>query len=143
MSNYIRSAILDNIFSQDQSENRIKDYETIVYLEMIHEYNTHLLPMLMHTCRSYLYRLPFIQANTNFETFSRLISPISIPATEEEQKSPLNISYYSFSAYSMPFPVDNTIQKFRKNPIMTRQRIPHGVVHPESRILLFLIRHDK
>ena len=57
--------------------------------------------------------------------------------------TPLNITFHRFSAYGMPFPVDNTIQKFRKNPFMNRQRIPHGVVHPDSRILLFLIRHDK
>jgi hypothetical protein len=143
MKNYVRSAILDNVFSKGQFDNRIKDYETIVYLEMLNEYNTHLLPMLMDTCRSYLYRLPFIQANTNFEAFSRSAPPIPIPETEEEQKSPLNITFHRFSAYGMPFPVDNTIQKFRKNPFMNRERIPHGAVHPDSRILLFLIRHDK
>ena len=99
--------------------------------------------MMMQTCRSYLYRLPFIRANTNFGAFNRLVSPIPIPESEEEQSSPLKISSYEFSAYGMPFSVDNTIQKFRKNPIIRRERIPRGSVHPDSRILLFLVRHDK
>lgn len=99
--------------------------------------------MMMHTCRSYLYRLPFIQANTNFGAFNRLSSPVPIPETEEEQSSPLNVTLYPFSAYGMPFSVDNTIQKFRKNSRLSRQRIPRGSVHPDSRILLFLVRHDK
>lgn len=99
--------------------------------------------MMMQTCRSYLYRLPFIRANTNFGAFNRLVSPIPIPESEEEQSSPLKISSYEFSAYGMPFFVDNTIQKFRKNPIIRRERIPRGSVHPDSRILLFLVRHDK
>jgi hypothetical protein len=143
MKNYVRTAALDNIFGTGQFNNQIKDFETIVYLELLHEYETHILPMMLHNCRTYLYYLPFTQANTNFGTFNRSVSPIPIPETEEEQKTPLNTTYYRFSAYSMPFPVDNTIQKFRKNPIVTRQRIQHGTVHPESRILLFLIRHDK
>lgn len=99
--------------------------------------------MMMHTCRSYLSRLPWIQANTNFGAFNRLTSPVPIPQTEEEQSSLLNLTLHQFSAYGMPFSVDNTIQKFRKNPMLTRQRIPRGSVHPDSRILLFLIRHDK
>ena len=144
MNNYIKTAILDNIFSTGPFDNaRMIGYENVVYMEMQYEYDTHLLPMMMHTCRNYLYRLRFIQANTNFESFNRLMSPIPIPETEEEQTSPLNTSFHRFSAYGMPFPVNNIIQKFRKNPPVTRQQFPPGVVHPESRILLFLIRHDK
>jgi hypothetical protein len=143
MKNYIRSATLDNVFSTGHFDNRIKNYETIFYLEMIQEYDTHMLPMMMHTCRNFLYRLSFIQANTNFESFTRLMSPVPIPETEEEQSSPLYMPLYRFNAYGMPFPVNNNIQKFRKDPIITRQRISRGLVHPQSRILLFLIRHDK
>jgi hypothetical protein len=143
MINFVRSATLDNIFSPDTYDNRIRDFETIIYLEFFQEYDTHILPMLVHTCRIYLYRLPLIQANTKFDTFNRLTSPVPIPETEEEQSSPLNISFHQFSAFGMPFPVDINIQKFRKNPDMRRERMPRGAVHPDSRIFLFLIRHDK
>jgi hypothetical protein len=144
MSNYIKSAILDNVFSTGPFDNsRIRNYHSIVYTEMEQEFDTHLLPMMVHTCRSYLYRLPFIQANTNFESFNRLMSPIPIPESEEEQSSILDFPLYEFNAYGMSFPVNSRIQKFRKDPIMAREPIPHGAVHPESRILLFLIRHDK
>ncbi len=143
MMNYVRSATLDNIFGEGRFQNRMHEYEVIVYLEMLDEYDTHILPMLMDACRNYLYRLPLIQANTDFGAFTRVIPPIPIPETEEEQRSPLNISFHQFSAYGMPFPVDNTIQKFRKDPYMTRKRLPRGSVHPESRILLFLLRNDK
>ena len=112
-------------------------------MEFLNEYETHLLPMMMQTCRSYLYRLPLIQVNTDFGTFNRLVSPVPIPETEAEQSSPLNISFHRFSAYSMPFAVDNTIQRFRKNPVINRERLPHGAVHRDSRTFLFLIRHDK
>jgi len=143
MKNYLRSAVLDNVFSTGHFRNRIRNFETIVYLEIEHEYNTHILPMIMHTCRSYLYRLRFIQANTDFGSFNRLMSPVPIPETEEEQSSPVKKASERFNAYGMPFPVQNRIQLFRKNPIIARERIPSGIVHPESRILLFLIRHDK
>jgi hypothetical protein len=143
MRNYIRSSILDNVFGRGHFENRIREYASIVYLEMEQEYETHLLPMMMRTCRTYLYRLPFIQANTDFGSFTRLMSPIPIPETEEEQSSPLKTSFHRFSAYGMPFRVENLIQKYRKNPVINKERIPPGVVHPKSRILLFLIRHDK
>jgi hypothetical protein len=143
MVNYIRTATLDNIFNLDYFENRIPDYETIVYLEFIQEYETHILPMLMNTCRHYLYRLPLIQANTDFGSFNRLSSPVPIPETEQEQSSPLDIEFHPFNAFGMPFPVDINIQKFRQNPDIRRERVERGAVHPDSRILLFLVRHDK
>lgn len=143
MANYVRTSILDNVFSTDRFRNLIRDYETIVYVEIIQEYETHLLPMLMRTCRGYLFRLPYIKANTNFEIFNRLSSPIPVPETEEEQRSPLNISFHRFNAYSMPYKVDTTIQNFRRDPHMSRQQVRHNSVHPDSRIFVFLLRHDK
>ncbi|CAF0855023.1 unnamed protein product [Rotaria sordida] len=141
MRNYIQTALIDTIFAKDHFQNKMKNFENIVYFEMKHEYITHILPMLMHTCRTYLYRLPLIQANTDFESFNRLMSPIPIPATVEEQTSTLKIPLYQFSAYGMPFRVDNSIQKFRKSSTINRQYVSPDAVHPESRILLFLIRH--
>ncbi|CAF3025667.1 unnamed protein product [Rotaria sp. Silwood2] len=115
----------------------MKNYESIVYMELKHEYSTHILPMMLHTCRSYLYRLPFIQANTDFGSFNRLMSPIPIPPTPEAQSSTLTIPLYQFSAYGMPFRVDNRIQKFRKNPIISRQYVSPDSVHPESQENIF------
>lgn len=143
MKHYIYSGILDLIFSNQYFPNKLRSFETIVYLELTHEYSTHILPMMQHTCRQYLYRLQFIQANTDFGSFNRLMSPIPIPATEEEQRSRLPSPIYQSSAYGMAFPVDNSIQKLRTKPIITRPKIASDSVHPESRILLFLIRHDK
>ena len=134
---------MDNVFGPGRFESRIAEYPSIVYLEMVHEFETHILPAMMRVCRSYLHRLPSIQANTDFESFSRLSSPVPIPASEEEQSSPLPTPFYRFNGYGMRFPVQNYIQRFRKNPILTLEQIPSGVVHPDSRILLFLVRHDK
>ncbi|CAF1219891.1 unnamed protein product [Adineta steineri] len=133
MKNYIRAGILDNVFGGGPFSNKMRDYDSIVYWEMLQEYDTHILPMLMHTCRTYLYRLPFIQANTDFGSFHRSMSPVPIPETEQEQRSPLQKPMDRFNAYSMPFFVDNAIQKFRKNPALYREQIPPGVVHPQSR----------
>ncbi|CAF4609534.1 unnamed protein product [Rotaria sp. Silwood1] len=133
MRNYIQAGLIDNIFGKDYFQNKMKNYESIVYMELKYEYATHILPMMLYTCRSYLYRLPFIQANTDFESFNRLMSPIPVPATLQEQSSRLTIPLYQFSAYGMPFRVDNRIQKFRKNPIMSRQFVSPDSVHPESR----------
>lgn len=143
MKNYLRSAVLDHVFSQGHFANHIKHFETIVYLEMVHEYNTHFLPMIMQTCRNYLFRLSATRANGDFGSFTRVHPPVPIPPTAEEQQSLLNVSYHRFSAYSLPFPVDTAIQKFRKDPKIIRPYIAYGSVHPDSRVLLFLIRHDK
>ena len=143
MKDYIQSAVIDNIFAKEQFENTTKNFEAIVSLEMEQEYATHLLPMLLRTCRNYLYRLPFIQANTDFGSFNRRMSPIPIPDTEEEQKSPLKFPLHPFTAYGMPFPIDTRIQKFHEEPVIAREQVLSDIVHPESRILLFLIRHDK
>jgi hypothetical protein len=143
MKDYIKAAIIDNVFGTGRFENHMPHYIGIVYTEMVHEFETHLLPMMMSTCRTYLARLPLIQANANFLTFDRQMSPIPIPIDEDEQKSAFSTPYHRFSAYGMPYRVENYIQKFRRNPILVREHISSGLVHPESRILLFLVRHDK
>lgn len=143
MKNYIHAGVIDNVFAKDQFQNRIRNYNIIVYFELKLEFATHFLPMIQHNCRRYLYRLSLIQANTDFGSFSQLGSPIPIPATEAEQKALIPRPMYKFSPYSMPFRVENTIQKFRENPILNRGPFVRTDVHPESRNLLFLIRHDK
>ncbi|CAF5117973.1 unnamed protein product, partial [Rotaria magnacalcarata] len=143
MRNYIHTSILDHVFAVDAFPNRIRNYNIIVYMEMKLEYTTHLVPMMHHTCRRYLHRLSLIQANTDFGSFNRLGSPIPVPSSVEEQRTPFTIPLYQFSPYGMPFPVDNSIQKFRENPILTRGNIPRNSVHQDSRVLLFFIRHDK
>jgi hypothetical protein len=143
MRNYIHASILDHVFAVEAFPNRIRNYNIIVYMEMKLEYTTHLVPMMHDTCRRYLHRLSLIQANTDFGSFNRLGSPIPVPSSVDEQRTPFTTPLYQFSPYGMPFPVDNSIQKFRENPILTRGNIPRNSVHQDSRILLFFIRHDK
>lgn len=143
MSTYIKSGVLDNVFSSGRFTNTIVNYDSILYVEVLEEYETHLLPVLMRVCRNYLYLLPHTRPNTNFGSFDRSTSPIPVPSTIEEQGTPIDVISTDFTAYSLPYPVDNSIQKFRKNPRLHRPQMPPNSVHPESRILLFLLRHDK
>ncbi|CAF4478637.1 unnamed protein product [Rotaria socialis] len=124
MRNYIHTSVLDHVFAVEAFPNRIRNYNIIVYMEMKLEYTTHLVPMMHHICRRYLHRLSLIQANTDFGSFNRLGSPIPVPSSVEEQRAPFTTPLYQFSPYGMPFPVDNSIQKFRENPILTRGNIP-------------------
>lgn len=142
MEHYIQSAILDNVFSEGPFQNTMANFKEIVQREMVEEYEKHLLPMMMYTCRNYLARLRHIQANVNFQSFSRTSPPIPLPASHEEH-NPLPHPTHRFSAYGMPFPVENGIQKYRPESDEFRDPVSADRVHPESRTLLLLVRPDK
>lgn len=143
MELYIRTAILGNIFGLDNFLNKIPNYVNIVYSELVQEYETHILPAIMRRCREYLYRLPFTRPNMNFESFNRENSPVPIPPTEEGQRASIDKFADDFNAYSMPFRVETGIRYFEQNRTTVRPWLPPSTVHSQSRILLFMIRHDK
>ena len=110
---------------------------------MVDEYETHLLPMLINTCRTYLYHLSMMQTNTDFASFSRLVPPVKIPESAEELRTPIDLPTDRFSAYALPFTVDNTILAFKKRGKINLSWVSPSIINPESRKLIFLMRNDK
>ena len=143
MNHFINTAVIEHVFGGGRFENRIANYSEIVFNEMVEEYETHLLPAMMRTCRIYLFRLPFIQVNTDFINFNRSMSPVTIPATDSELQMPFSHGPFRFSAYGMPFKVENQIQFLRDHSLIKREKLPESSVHPESRVYIFMVRHDK
>lgn len=140
----IRAAVTERVFPMPGLfESRVADPQTIVFNEMLEEFESHILPMMMRACRVYLYRLPFIQANTDFLKFNRDMSPVPLPATDKEQRSTFTRAPYRFSAYGMNFPVENDIQFLRDDRPMVRQQIEDSRINNDSHVYLFMVRHDK
>ncbi|CAF0888301.1 unnamed protein product [Adineta ricciae] len=123
INGYVQVAILKHVFSIEHFPNTIKNYVNIVGQEMVDEYETHLLPMLMNTCRTYLYHLSMMQTNTDFGSFSRLVPPVKIPESAEELRTPIDLPTDRFSAYALPFTVDNTILAFKKRDLRNDARV--------------------
>ncbi|UJR37133.1 hypothetical protein I4U23_029837 [Adineta vaga] len=143
MERYIAAAITRLVFSVDNFRNSLPNYVDILHMEMVEEYETHILPMLMHTCRTYLYHLSLMRTNTEFQSFHRLMSPVPIPESEAEQGTPVSPPTDRFSAYALPYPVDNSILGFAGNGDFHLAWLSPDIVNPESRKLIFLLRHDK
>ena len=140
---YIFASVIDRVFGIGPFANQMLYHAEILQKEMSDEFESHLVPMMVRTCRDHLTRLPLIQANTNFFEWSRAAPPIPVPETEEEQKSAFPARVPPFSAYGLPFPVLSGIEAYRTNFALTPGRILTSRVHAESRTLLFLVRHDK
>ena len=140
---YILAAVTDRVFSENVVHNQLVNYKSILHREMTDELETHLLPMMVRTCRDYITRLPRIQANADFLSFTRAASPVPVPLTEEEQSSPLPEPASTFSAYGLPYPVKTDIEEYRRDVASLPDQIISSRVHAESRALLFLVRHDK
>lgn len=142
-NDYIQLVILKNVFSVERFPNKIKNFTNIVGQEMRGEYETHIVPMLSHACRTYLYHLSTMETNVDFGSFTRLSPPVKIPESAEELRTPIDLPTDRFSAYALPFDVDNTILGFRKQGRIPLAWQSEEIINPESRKLIFLMRHDK
>ena len=143
MRYYIRSAVLDQIFGLGEFENTREDYLQIVEEELVQEYETHLLPMMMYSCRTFITRLPHIAPNTDFLNFNRHTSPVPLPSADEISR-PFHHAVHTFSGFGMPYRVESDILRIDdSDPSYFRETISPEKVHPESRSLVYLVRPDK